>query len=289
MREQIPVSSGRVPIVKEYWAGVLQRLEAEVHVFSDLIVHMGERGRENEAVLVRILSAFVPQRYGVGSGLLISTRDEYSNQTDIVLYDQSDEPAVLAQTTQVLFPIENVLACVEVKTTLRAADLDDCFGKAKRMREMHTARRHPDGTRHPLFVVLAYKSGISDRSVAEKLASATSAERPDLLCVVERGLLAGEPGVLLPGSTSPSCGLALVQQDGSPVESEPEDDSMRASHAGRRYPVVSFNGRLVLCDAPRALLLFVEALVRILAQQQCRSEPVVTHYVTDDLRTLAAL
>jgi hypothetical protein len=123
-----------VSIVEQYWGGVLQRLEAEVNVFAQLVAHEGEKGRENEAVMARILEALVPQRYGIGSGLLIDTKNNYGNQTDIVVYDQSDEPAVLAQTTQLLFPMESVLACIEVKTTLRDGDVKDCLKKAKNMR-----------------------------------------------------------------------------------------------------------------------------------------------------------
>ena len=72
-------------IVEQYWGGVLQRLEAEVNVFAQLVAHEGEKGRENEAVMARILEALVPQRYGIGSGLLIDTMNNYGNQTDIVV------------------------------------------------------------------------------------------------------------------------------------------------------------------------------------------------------------
>lgn len=40
-----------MPIVEQYWTGVLQRLDAEVAVFSKLVTHEGERGRENEAAI----------------------------------------------------------------------------------------------------------------------------------------------------------------------------------------------------------------------------------------------
>ena len=41
--------------IQEYWAGVLQRLEAEVSIFARLVLHHGERGRGNEAALGRVL------------------------------------------------------------------------------------------------------------------------------------------------------------------------------------------------------------------------------------------
>ena len=275
-------------IIEDYWAGVLQRLDAEVHVFAQLVTHEGERGRENEAVLARILEALVPRRYGIGSGLLIDTSDHYSRQTDIVVYDQSDEPAVLAQTTQILFPTESVLACIEVKTTLRGNDLTDCFAKARHMRqELEPSRRYPDGSEHPLFIVLAYRSGQRPETIAKKLEECSSSERPDLLCIVEQGLVMGSDGCICDGSDGVDVGLALFREDGHPIEGRATGPDMLALHASRQYPLVGYGGKLLLVDSSRGLLLFVEALVRLLARRHGRTTPVLSHYVSSHMRDLA--
>src|SRR5437879_9254003 len=97
-------------IVEQYWTGVLRRLQAEVENFNRLIEHQGEKGRENESSLARILERLVPTRYGIGSGLLFDAGGKQSRQMDIVVHEQGDEPALLAQTNQVLFPVANVRA-----------------------------------------------------------------------------------------------------------------------------------------------------------------------------------
>lgn len=280
---------GPVPIVSDYWAGVLQRLQAEVSVFAQLVAHEGERGRENEAVLERILAGFVPQRYGIGSGLLIDSNDSYSRQTDIVLFDQSDEPRMFAQTTQLLFPVENVLASIEVKTTLRGSDITDCFGKARDLRKLHPCRTHPDGTSHPLFVILAYRAGQLPETIIEKLSSAEPEERPDLVCVIEQGIVAGSPqAIRLGGTRATEAGLALVlDADGHHVEAAPTGPDATAVHNGKQYPIVRHRGASVLADPARALLLFVESLVRLVALQQGRPAPAMSHYVTEAMRNLA--
>jgi hypothetical protein len=135
-----------VSIVEEYWAGVLARLQAEVEVFARLVQHRGEQGRESEVALARLLGSFVPQRFGIGTGLIIDTEDRYSRQMDLVVFEQSDEPAVLAQTTQLLYPIEAVLACIEVKTTIRKEALDDCATKKASI----TALKPQQGVRGPV-------------------------------------------------------------------------------------------------------------------------------------------
>jgi hypothetical protein len=278
-----------VSIVAEYWAGVLQRLDAEVHVFAQLVMHEGERGRENEAVLARILEALVPQRYGIGSGLLFDTAGKYSRQTDIVVYEQSDEPAVLAQTTQLLFPIESALACIEVKTTLRGDDVTDCMGKARDMRLLSAARQQPDGAEHPLFVVLAYRAGQTPQTIMKKFMEADADGRPDLVCVLEQAILIGADGSIRAGSDAAiDAGLALLRgDDGEPIEGTPTGPDLRQLHEGRQFPMVDHDGRLLLVEPSRALLLFVEALVRRIAERQQRRPPVLSYYITDDTRELA--
>src|SRR3569833_1360985 len=120
-----------MPMVEEYWSGVLRRMQAEVEVFNELIAHAGEKGRANELTLSQVISRLVPQRYAVGSGILNDSHDNHSSQTDIVIYNQGDEPAVLAQSTQVLFPVENVRLCIEVKTSVGKEEIYDASAKRR--------------------------------------------------------------------------------------------------------------------------------------------------------------
>ena len=237
-----------------------------------------------------MLGAFVPQRYGLGSGLLIDSDDRYSRQTDVLLFDQSDEPAALAQTTQLLFPVENVLAAIEVKTTLRKEDIDDCFKKSESIRTLDTAREHPDKSTHPLFIVLAYTSSPLPATVVRHFREGDAAFRPDLVCVLGPGLMLSSAGPSSDKRQGLAAGLALLRDtDGNYVEAEPTGPDMMAPYEGRQYPIVEHAGKSLLADRGRALLLFVEALVRLLAEKQGRPAPVISHYVTAAMRELAPL
>jgi len=279
-----------VTIIEEYWRGVLQRLEAEVAVFAKLVTHQGERGRENEAALARVLEAFVPRRYGIGSGLLIDTEGRYSRQTDLVVFEQSDEPAILAQTTQLLFPVENALAAIEVKTTLRNDDIEDCHTKQLSVRQLVPRREHSDGTSHPLFVVLAYTAAASPQTVATTFAEGSADGLPDLVCVLSQGLLIGRAGVLAGADEALNAGLALLR-DGSDnyVTGTPTGPDMLQMYEGKMFPIVPYERGSLLADPGRALLLFAEALVRLMAKQQGREPPAVTYYLPDETRALAPL
>lgn len=73
---------------------------------------------------------------------------------DILLFDQSDEPTVMAQTTQLLFPVEQVRAAVEVKSRLTAEEIRDCGAKRASLGSLVS---HATPAREPAFVVLAYE------------------------------------------------------------------------------------------------------------------------------------
>jgi hypothetical protein len=64
---------------------------------------------------------------------------------------------------------------------------------------------------------------------------------------------------------------------------------MISQHAGRSYPIVKYDGENLLADRARTLLLFVEALVALLAEKQARRPPAMSHYITPEMRQLAPL
>lgn len=275
-------------VLEQYWSGVLQRLRAEVDVFAQLVRHMGERGRSNELALARLLEGFVPERVGVGSGVLIDSTDQQSQQTDVILFDQGSQPAVMAQTTQILFPIEVVLACVEVKTSLGSDAVQDCLAKAGSLKELEPVAEFPG---IPPFAVLAYNAGLSPEGFVGSFGREPE-NRPDLLCVLENGLIAGAPGVLSDEQDGWQAGLCLaqVEKEGGGWELLAADGGeQRVEHEGHLVTVVDHDGESYAADPGRALLLFAEALARLVAQRSGTSLPAISHYLSEQTRSLVWL
>jgi hypothetical protein len=79
----------------------------------------------------------------------------------------------------------------------------------------------------------------------------------------------------------------VLQNQGNPIESRPSGPDLREVHEGRQYPMVRHAGRYLLVQPARGLLLFVEALVRGLADRQGRPAPAISHYVDAEMRQLA--
>jgi hypothetical protein len=274
--------------LEAYWAGVLQRLRAEVDVFARLVNHMGERGRMNELALAHLLESFVPESTGVGTGLLIDSLDYQGPQTDVILFDQANQPAVMAQTTQVLFPVEVVQATIEVKTKLSSSDISDCIEKNERQQKLKPV----DGFGEiPPFVVLAYNAGVSPQTIARRFEERPS-QAPDLLCVLDLGFVGGKPGVISATHNDWTAGLALAHEENEKGEwhllkADPTQE--REEYRGHSAAVVSYGNQTRVVDAGRALLLFADALARLVAIRSSGHPPAFSHYLTERTRRLELL
>lgn len=283
-----------MPMVEEYWSGVLRRMQAEIEVFNNLITHAGEKGRANELTLAQVISRLVPQRYAVGSGVLIDVDDQFSQQTDIVIYNQSDEPAILAQSTQILFPVENVRLCIEVKTTVGKEEIEDACAKRDSVNALH-----PTNGKHPPYALVGFSGDLSVDTAARHL---TDSERPlDLVAILRDGLVAGWDRLLQPVDAQVdvnayTVGMACLDSAVQAVLLDrlgdgPETRFVRnIEHKGSIFPIVRRRvGERIISNPARALLLFCDGLLRLLAERDSGTPPTLSRYITDEGRSLLDL
>jgi hypothetical protein len=160
------------------------------------IKHSGLRGTLRELVARELLLPLLPPHFLVGSGEIISSYGQTSNQTDIVIADRRILPAMLIDHVSGVFPIESALVTIEVKSTLDATELKKaevaaaavaCFQHAPPVgRGLHTG-----SIEHVVPYVLAFDSDLSSSGMTEKdrfeklLAGAPPSIKG--LCVVGRG------------------------------------------------------------------------------------------------------
>lgn len=83
--------------------------------------HNGLMGELREVIISRLLQPLLPVTVGVSSGIIISSEDQQSPQTDIVIYDKMILPPFLLA-EKGLIPVEAVVGVIEVKSTL---DIDE--------------------------------------------------------------------------------------------------------------------------------------------------------------------
>ena len=87
------------------------------------VSHSGLKGALREVVVRDLLEPLLPPEYIIGSGQIISAYSQASGQTDIVVCDRRVLPPLLFDRVQGVFPIEAVVATIEVKSRLTSTEL----------------------------------------------------------------------------------------------------------------------------------------------------------------------
>lgn len=128
-------------------------LEAKINAAHATITHDGVMGDVIEGQWIgEFLAKYLPDRYAIGSGIIIDSKGQTSDQIDIVIYDNQYTPALLSQGTHRFIPAESVYAVLEVKPKIDKQLLDYAADKATSVRKLHRTSipiRHVGGT-YPL-------------------------------------------------------------------------------------------------------------------------------------------
>lgn len=250
-------------VVGDYWQGVAQRLQAEAAIFNRLIVHRGEVGSQNEASLAEVVRRLLPPTVGVGTGIVIDSHGARSQQTDLIVFDQATQPNVLAQTSQMLFPVETVRLAIEVKTRVTTAEIADAAEKTK---SIH-ALKYRDGTAAAVPVgFFGYECGQSPGTVVREFLALGDDVYPDAMCVMRPGLF----GERQPAKRAGLVPLHKTDESGEPVSQQWVTPTVAGTGevvGSINYPItpVKSGSRVkVLGDPGRALLLFSAELLSLL-------------------------
>lgn len=83
--------------LEQIFRGVSKQMEAHFAAISKSFGHAGEQGASNERVLARFLSDFLPRRYALGHGKIITPDKHVSDQIDIIIYDAFNCPPIYTE------------------------------------------------------------------------------------------------------------------------------------------------------------------------------------------------
>ncbi|MCF8781086.1 hypothetical protein LZU85_19985 [Vibrio sp. IRLE0018] len=112
--------------MENYYTAIANMLLTEVELINGSFQHEGVKGSGNELALMNLLAKFLPDEYGIDTGIIVNQSGEQARQSDIIIYKKSLLPRFLSLTETKYFPVESVLVVIEVKTTLTK----DAFAKA---------------------------------------------------------------------------------------------------------------------------------------------------------------
>ena len=167
-----------------------QKLLADFEISSQ-VFHPGVKGDFREDSLVKFLEdGKLPQKYGIGSGLIVSPSEQESNQSDLIIYDRHKCPAWMFSERVQVFPIEGIYGIIEVKSRLSKANLLDGLAKIERLRSMVPKRTNL----FPFGMTFGYHlDGNSLDSLKQNLIDYQKEKptlfRPNLVVVLEEGVI----------------------------------------------------------------------------------------------------
>lgn len=269
-------------IVEKYWQGVAQRLQIEADVFNQLIAHNGETGRENETSLSQLVQNLLPPTVGVGTGIVIDSQGRRSRQCDLIVFDRAGSPSVMAQTNQLLYPVETVLLAIEVKTAVTLNEVKDVSAKVDALNLLENSQA---SGQTPL-VLFGYRCGDAPASIIKAIASLESETAPISTCIMRPGVFGTADRVgLVP--------LHKIDEQGKPLSGEwekPENEGDTEVIIGAsNYPVTRiarYSHDKVIRNPGRTLLLFCAELLSLLQQMNSVSAAWFENYIDETAREL---
>lgn len=121
-----------------------------------------EHGRVAEAQFRRWLTTFLPKKYGVTSGYIISqgtSKDEYLVHYDVIIYEQleapilwvDDSPDYSDQGKSLAIPVEYVRGVIEVKASFNSSSATDAV---KQLAKLKPLMQKTDLPNHPIKMYL---------------------------------------------------------------------------------------------------------------------------------------
>lgn len=114
----------RRTLVQQEITRIIKDLIERVAILSGPnLTHTLTKGQLREIFVSDILKKFLPNHFGIGSGIIINQRGGQSKQTDILIYDNRILVPFIKEQNIGIYPAESVIATIEVKSWLRKKDL----------------------------------------------------------------------------------------------------------------------------------------------------------------------
>ncbi len=180
-------------VLPDYLADIAKELRARsASIRRDFATHRLSAGENREDLVLAFLREHLALRFGVSSGMVVSSDGLFSNQADLIVTDSQNNSPMYSASSNQLWTAESVYALVEVKTSLTATELRDCISKGRRFKAMRRAfgdSGNDQRLRDSLFVIWAFDSPSPETMKANlltELAAVPRAEQPDLIVVPDR-------------------------------------------------------------------------------------------------------
>ncbi|WP_332401886.1 DUF6602 domain-containing protein [Vibrio metschnikovii] len=145
---------------------LLENLHADVqHKLTTVrksFKHSVVKGDGAENVWVDLFNQYLPERYRASRAFVVDSKNQFSEQIDVVIYDRQYSPFIFHYAEQLIIPVESVYAVFEVKQTINTEYIKAARQKVASVRRLYVTSLpipHAGGV-HPAKPPLAIIGGL---------------------------------------------------------------------------------------------------------------------------------
>ncbi|WP_340481201.1 DUF6602 domain-containing protein [Vibrio anguillarum] len=120
----------------EYIVNLIDSAKKEANFLAADIEHHGLAGQIREIALNKCIAPFLTHSFKCGTGKIIDTEGNLSDQIDLIVYHTKLAPALMINSELGIFPAECCAYAIEVKSTLTATEIKDSIKKAKSVKKL---------------------------------------------------------------------------------------------------------------------------------------------------------
>lgn len=190
--------------VRDIFKEVSEQLLSEFRKSSG-VTHAVGKGDLREDAFRDFLVNYLPKRYGVGRGQVVTPDNRISGQLDIVIYDPLHCPRLIASASHSIYPIESVYGAISMKSQLDSEELKDGYKNIASLKAILPRRGFSHSPTSGMIIgmaraipvtgVIAYGSNRSLEAIASQVSELDKrcsdiAIRPDFVAVIGQGIIA---------------------------------------------------------------------------------------------------
>ena len=102
---------------------------------SGTLIHPGEFGMYRERIVGELLKPYLPEKFAIGTGFIITHKNNRSTQCDLIIYDKESTP-IIENGEQRFFPVECVVGVIEVKSKMSKDNLKKALVKLSNIKKL---------------------------------------------------------------------------------------------------------------------------------------------------------
>jgi Domain of unknown function (DUF6602) len=118
-------------------SGLHDVIESHLTAARDTFAHPGTKGDAAERVWLELLQTYLPARYRAEKAIVVDSKNAFSDQIDVVIFDRQYTPPIFSHAGQTIVPAESVYAAFETKQTINAGNVDYAQKKVASVRRLH--------------------------------------------------------------------------------------------------------------------------------------------------------